>query len=70
MRREQWSPAEDEFLRQHAQRMSIGIMADKLGRSYDAVKLRRYKLGILQQTMVRADRDEQYMNRVRRELRG
>lgn len=66
MNAERWSADEDDYIRTHPD-LTIRQLADALGRTYDATKLRRYKLlGSHERALMVKPSDQQHMDRWRR----
>lgn len=67
-----WRREEDRFLKNNFERLTYREMAEKLGRTMDAVKQHCYQLGLLlpQGCMADNERDNAYMQKVWREING
>jgi hypothetical protein len=44
--RKRWTPGEDQFLHEHWRRVNVEVIAQKLGRSFQSITLRKKRLGI------------------------
>ncbi len=66
----EWTQEHDDFIREHPD-LTIKQLVDALGHTYDATKLRRYKLcGSRDRPTMCKQSDEQYMQKHRLSLWG
>lgn len=66
-----WTLEDDVFLREHFSTWSYDDLCIVLGVSKDALRYRCYKIGLLRrESMIRAVRDQEYMDRCYREVNG
>lgn len=64
-----WLPEHDEFLRLYWKQLDVDVLAGSVGHTVPAVLRRASQLGLRGYgCMVRVDRDEEYMRKVRGEL--